>query len=156
MALTALTGAQETGSRSYVFDGVVGRDDCKLLPQKSFEILPSLSRAGTRDRLIVKCGAIADGTTLLTLTFLLTDTPPALQRGERRDYSFRWGAKIAGGNPTVGEFTRDQQKCNAILRFLLDHASAKQPAIGPTWVGGCYHEDRWGTAMEITVTEATR
>lgn len=157
--LVALTsgGWGQQGSRSYIFTGVVKPEDCKVLPQSSFEIHPSLSRSGSADRLSIKCAPIADGTTLLTLTFLLTDTPPALERGQSRSYSFRWGAKIEKHlNPMAGEFTHDGPRCIQILSLFSEHASAKDRNLGPQWIGGCYHEDRWGLAMELTLTEATR
>ncbi len=156
MVLAPATWAQP-GSRSYVYSGVVRPDQCSVLPQATFEISPSLSRSRSEDRLYVKCGQIPDGNTLLTLTFLLTDTPPPLKRGESRRYSFRWGAKIGRNvSSRAGEFTHNGAKCHEILTLFATKASAKDPKIEPSWVGGCYGEDRWGMAMEITLTEGTR
>ena len=150
-------GWAQSGSRSYVFTGVVRPADCALLPQSSLEVPPSLERASSGDRLNIQCSKLDDGQALLRMTFLLTDTPPALQPGESRRYSFRWGAKVPpdSRDPQAGEFTRDVEKCGRILEFLTKSAGARQSEIGPKWRGGCYAEDHWGLAMEITLTESS-
>src|SRR3954465_11480084 len=137
LALTSAAWAQ-AGPRSYVFNGMVRPDECKILPQAAFEIMPSLGRSGSKERLGVKCGPIADGTILLTLTFQLTDSPPPLPRAEARRYSFRWSAKLGHHlNPVAGEFTHDGARCNDIVTFFAKYADAKDPNVGPSWVGGC-------------------
>lgn len=143
-------------SRSYVFTGIVQPSDCGLLPRSSFEILPSLARVNSGDRLFVTCERVADGSTLLTLTFRLTDAPLALQPGQQRRYSFRWGAGVAeDGNVAEVEFSRDEGQCRKILN-MFEHARQQSAIIGPAWEAGCFAEDRWGEAMEITVVESTR
>ena len=145
-------------SRSYQFTGVISKAECESLPQKSFEILPSLARSGSTDRLTVSCTPMEDETVLLKLTFLLTDAAPALTRGQSRRYSFRWGAKVVRDRALVmdGEFTRDEGKCRRLLELLRGKASQIDPNVAVTWAGDCYGDDHWGTSMEITLTETTR
>lgn len=151
----ALTASAQEAKRSYVFTGIVPRDDCNLLPQRSFEIRPSLNRSQTNDRLAIQCGEAMDGTTLLSMTFFLTDTPPQLQPGQSRRYSFRWGAKVGPSVRMTGEFGADEEKCRKTLAFFL-HAAPQDPKLSPVWEGGCYGDDRFGTSLEITLTEFTR
>ena len=153
--LTSLAGAQ-SGPRSYAYSGVVQPSECAKLPQKEFQIQPSLARSGSDDVLQIKCQKTDDGDLLLNMTFQLTDSPPPLARGESRRYSFRWGDKIGTPRGTTGEFTHDRGRCLQILELLERVASAKDPKIEPSWKGACTAEDRWGLVMEITLTESLR
>jgi hypothetical protein len=143
-------------SRSYSFTAEATRADCAMLPQPTFEVLPSLSRSKSDDRLIITCKRLENDEYLLTLNLLLTDVPPALARGQSRSYSFRWGEKVGAQRyPTQGEFSRNSERCSQILQ-LLRRASPTDPNLGPTWSVVCSPEDWWGLVMEFTLTEASR
>jgi hypothetical protein len=156
VALTSIVHAQ-SGPRSYVYSGVAQPFECAKLPQNNFDTEPSLARSGSDDRLQIKCQKTDEGELLLTMTFQLTDSPPRLERGRSRSYSFRWGANISAPRSSrSGEFTHDQGKCTEILAILTRAASPKHPQIEPSWTGGCYPEDRLGLVIEITLTESSR
>lgn len=143
--------------RSYVFTAIVPPHECDVLPQKSIEIPPGGDRADSSDRVAIDCDPTNDGHTMLKLTFLLTDSPPALEPGQSHRYRFRWGAKLGEhANAAQGEFTHGGERCRRIVDFLLRNVAAQDPAIGPKWAAGCYSDDRWGTSMEIMLTEFSR
>jgi hypothetical protein len=151
-----LSATASEPSRSYVYSGNVSASQCDILPRATFEILPSLDRAGSADRLTISCNPIDDDRALLKLIFLLADAPAALAPGQSRTYSFRWGAKIIPDKAHLlaGEFTRDEAKCERIRNLLTQSLDANHPDAA-TWTAGCYGEDLWGMAMEITLTEAS-
>jgi|NGEPerStandDraft_6_1074524.scaffolds.fasta_scaffold64719_2 hypothetical protein len=146
-------------SRSYIFSGRATAADCAQLPAPSFQILPSLDRSGTSDRLIIECVAGKDGPKRIQLTFTLRDAV-VLPRPRPGTYVFRWGARSvpdADARITTGEFTGDQPKCERILKLLKTHATA--PSIASqkvSWSAGCYGEAHWGVVMEVTLTENGR
>jgi hypothetical protein len=154
LCMLTLASAGEP-ARSYVFSGRAAEVECDLLPTHSFEIRPSLERTGTSDRLTIEC---LPGKEHISLTFLLRDAI-ALPRTKPGSYSFRWGAKVPSdkGAPTepIGEFTADAAKCGQILKLLKGHAT-HSVSTKVSWNAACYPEARWGTVMEITLTENAR
>lgn len=151
-------GAAAEPSRIYLFRGRATKADCDLLPRSSFAIPPSLGRYTSADRLKIECDASKDGGYQLTMTFLLTDgSAPKIPKGQYRSYSFRWGAKVTDDKSPAyafaGEFTRDEAKCERILKLFRDHATTPVDSSNVSWSGGCYGEDHWGMAMEITLLE---
>ena len=158
VAILGLLTASYAGdqSRSYSFTAEGTKAECAILPQSSFEVLPSLARSKSDDRLTITCKPLQSGQYLLTLNFSLTDAPPALGRGESRSYSFRWGEKIgARSDLSHGEFYNNEERCKTILQFL-QRAQTTDSSLGPTWVVGCLPEDRWGIVMEFRLIEASK
>lgn len=144
--------------KKFVFSGAVTEADCLSLPTSSFEVYPSLDRAGTADRLVIDCLPTQDQKNVftLTLTFLITEPPPASPDLHNRTYYFRWGeSKASKQNPMVGEFTKDENRCVRFASLFTTKVSrdttstTEQLLTTPHWSVSCNGDDRWGTSMEF-------
>jgi TonB family protein len=145
--------------KKFVFSGAVTEADCLDLPTSSFEVSPSNGpQGGTTNRLVIDCLPTQDQKNVftLTLTFLITEAPPASPDLGNRSYYFRWGeSKASKQLPMVGEFTKDENRCVRFASLFTtkvsrDAASTTEHLLtSPRWSVSCNGDDLWGTSMEF-------
>jgi hypothetical protein len=151
--------SQDQAKREYVFRGTVSAAECRELPARRFDIGPSMDRANSQDRLMVQCEpGNSDKPGSLSLTFTLVG---ALQPNDNNttQYSFRWGRDVGAQRySTVGQFTRDAQKCTTLVALFQSKVSRTAASASvniresPQWTASCNPDDQWGTSMEIVLT----
>jgi hypothetical protein len=151
--------SQDQSKREYVFRGTVSEAECRQLPVLRFDIGPSMDRANSLDRLAVQCEpGDTDKPGSLSLTFTLVgEIQP--NDNNTKQYSFRWGHLVGVQHySTVGQFTRDAQKCTTLVALFQSKVSKTAASTSvniresPQWTASCNPDDQWGTSMEIVLT----
>jgi len=154
-----LAFSQYQPKREYVFRGDVSEAECREFPALQFDIPPSMDRANSKDHLTVRCvPGEEDKSSSLSLIFIIIGDTNR-NNSSTRQFSFRWGQDVGENrDSTVGQFTKDAQKCTAFVALFQSKIS-KTAAYSldnlqqsPQWTAGCNPDDRWGTSMEIVLT----
>ena len=151
--------SQDRQEREYVFRGTISEAECRDLPALQFDIPPSMDRANSKDHLTVRCvPGKEDKAGLLSLIFIIASDKNR-NTSDTRQYSFRWGQDVGANRySTVGQFTRDAQKCTTFVALFQSKISKTAASASvniresPQWAASCNPDDHWGTSMEIVLS----
>lgn len=141
------------------FYGIASEHDCDFIPQTPFVVEAAMSdRPHTLSIACLKKPSKNPAQRELKLTFRIIGLP---QKG---GYEFRWGADPFSPHRTQGLFTRNEKRCEEVLKILQSKVGARTrlapagvaereryPLMKAEWRAECTPEDRWGTVLRFNL-----